>query len=47
LATQALAKARKGSSAPRPAPKAAPATAVAAKAPVLTSGVAEGDWESF
>ncbi len=47
VAAQALAKARKDSSAPRPAPKFAPAPAVAAKAPVLTSVVAEGDWESF
>ena len=47
VASQVLAKARKGSSAPRPVSKSAPAPAVAAKAPVLTSVVAEGDWESF
>ena len=46
VATQALAKARKDSATVPALRKAAPAP-VAAKAPVLTSVVAEGDWESF
>jgi methyl-accepting chemotaxis protein len=44
VAQQALAKARVGSTAPAAKPTSAPAKA---NAPVLTSVVAEGDWESF
>ncbi len=44
VAKQALAKARQGNAAPAAKPASAPAKA---KAPVLTSVVAEGDWESF
>ena len=47
VATGVLAKARKDSSAARPVPGPAPASTVAARAPMLTSVVAEGDWESF
>jgi methyl-accepting chemotaxis protein len=45
VATKALDKVRKASSATAAQPK--PALSAAAKAPVLTSVVAEGDWESF
>ena len=46
VATQALAKARDGSSTVRPG-TGTPRAPAAAKAPVLTSVVAESDWESF